>query len=1003
MAGRNDDEMRPVKRTPPNTWRRMFTALTLVLSVCLNLGLTNTPAHANLACTYPNFDGCDWKNITIGDKNLDGASFIGANLRGADFANFHLVNTRFDGAELTGAKFTETTASGSSFIGANLAGADFTRTSLDDSNFRDANLVDSVFVEANLTRANFESAKLENNYIDGSLLSDVKMGQAQIKGLSGFRNFFLAPPSLPAGWLLKAGCFVGPGAKVPISCNFSKENLTGLRSGGVQWDVNNSPSVLPKKWALVDGYLLGPGADLTDADLSSIDLRGFSSGPYTGEPILPKAWRKVSDYLIGPGVSVNGDLRGAVLDSMNLTHTTFWELNLSGGSLRNANLRDANLGRVDFTGANFEGAWLNHASMWKANLDGADLSGASLQHLNACGITGTPLLPNGWSLAGSNIVGPKAKLQSSCDFTNVDFGDANLNQATLDFANIEGADLSMASLSGIKSQMLKGKPKALPSGWAVISGYLMGPEADLTDVVVDGDLAGVDLSGATLKNALIRDTSGQVLLPKGWALFANRAVGPGASLQNANLEGADLSEMDLSGVSGRLWKSKNIKLPKGWVLNNNSLIGPRANLTGARLQSVDLSGTSLEGVRGRLAGWDRAILPAGWVIRGNYILGKSVDLSYVSADGLNLEGLDLSSANFYRAHLTNVKGSPKLPNAFKLVDGVLMGPGVDLSGIDWTESNFGKVNLDGAILTGFAMVKTQAAEASFFNAVSEDKDLILPEGWLLEHDGIVRRVQAVTTIPTLNGSPKVGKSLSAVTGTWGPSVTLTYSWLREGVPIDGQSSLTYVQLAEDVGKDISLVVTGTKTGYVTVKKTSAAVKIEAGTLTLTPVPAVSGTFKVGQTLTATPGTWDTGVSLTYQWLRDGAAINGATSTSLTLTGSDFGKNISFTVNGTKTGYVAGSKESSKATVSAGSLTSTTPKITGTAKTGSVLKATTSAWTKGAKITYQWLANGVAIKGATSSSLKLATSHKGKKISVKVTQSALGYSTASKTSASVTVK
>ena len=1002
MAGRNDDEMRPVKRTPPNTWRRMFTALTLVLSVCLNLGLTNTPAHANSACTYPNFDGCDWKNITIGDKNLDGASFIGANLRGADFANFHLVNTRFDGAELTGAKFTEAKASGSSFIGANLAGADFTRTSLGDSNFRDANLVDSVFVEANLTRANFESAKLENNYIDGSILSDVKMGQAQIKGLSGYRNFFLAPPSLPAGWLLKAGCFIGPTAKVH-DCNFSKEDLTGLRSGGIQWDVNNSPSVLPKKWAFVDGYLLGPGADLADADLSSIDLRGFSSGPYTGEPILPKAWRKVSDYLIGPGASVNGDLRGAVLDSMNLTDTTFWESNLSGGSLRNANLREANLGRVDFTGANFEGAWLNHAFMWKANLDGADLRGASLQNLNACEITGTPLLPTGWQLAGRNIVGPKAKLESSCDFKNVDFGDANLNQATLVGADIEGADLSRASLSGIKSSMLKGKPKALPSGWAVISGYLLGPQANLTDVLVHGDLAGVDLSGATLKNARIHDTSGQVLLPKDWTLVANRAVGPGASLQGANLEGADLSKMDLSGVSGRLSKAKGIKLPEGWVLNNNSLIGPKADLTGAWLQSVDLSGISLEGVRGRIAGLDRAILPAGWVIRGNYILGKSVDLSYVSADGLNLEDLDLSSANFYRAQLTNVKGSPKLPSGFRLVDGVLMGPGVDLSGIDWTESNFGKLNLDGAILTGFAMLKTQAAEASFFNAVSEDKDLILPEGWLLEPDGIVRRVQAVASIPSLSGSPKVGTSLSALTGPWGSSVTLTYSWLRDGVPIDGQAISTYVPVAEDVGKNISVVVTGTKTGYVTVKKTSTAVKIEAGTLTLTPVPTVSGTFKVGQTLNATPGTWDTSVTLTYQWLRDGAAINGATSTTLTLSASDFGKNISFMVNGAKTAYLTVSKESSKAAVSAGSLTSTTPKITGTAKTGSVLKATTSAWTKGAKITYQWLANGVAIKGSTSSSLKLASSHKGKKISVKVTQSALGYTTASKTSASATVK
>ena len=46
-------------------------------------------------------------------------------------------------------------------------------------------------------------------------------------------------------------------------------------------------------------------------------------------------------------------------------------------------------------------------------------------------------------------------------------------------------------------------------------------------------------------------------------------------------------------------------------------------------------------------------------------------------------------------------------------------------------------------------------------------------------------------------------------------------------------------------------------------------------------PAISGQARVGKTLTATGGTWSVdGVTLAYQWNRDGAPIVGATSTTL---------------------------------------------------------------------------------------------------------------------------
>ena len=79
-----------------------------------------------------------------------------------------------------------------------------------------------------------------------------------------------------------------------------------------------------------------------------------------------------------------------------------------------------------------------------------------------------------------------------------------------------------------------------------------------------------------------------------------------------------------------------------------------------------------------------------------------------------------------------------------------------------------------------------------------------------------------------------------------------------------------------------------------------------------------------------------------------------------------------------------------------------PSITGTAKVGSTLTAKASAWAPGATLSYQWLLDGKAIKGATARTYKLLAAQKGKRISLTVTQRANGYTTVSKTSASIKV-
>jgi hypothetical protein len=82
----------------------------------------------------------------------------------------------------------------------------------------------------------------------------------------------------------------------------------------------------------------------------------------------------------------------------------------------------------------------------------------------------------------------------------------------------------------------------------------------------------------------------------------------------------------------------------------------------------------------------------------------------------------------------------------------------------------------------------------------------------------------VTSVPTITGTPQVGSTLTAGTGTWGPApVTFTYQWLSDGAPINGATASSYTLVAADEGKSVSVTVTGSKDGYENVSRTSEPV------------------------------------------------------------------------------------------------------------------------------------------------------------------------------------
>ncbi|HCJ49254.1 MAG TPA: hypothetical protein DHW40_07990 [Microbacterium sp.] len=251
--------------------------------------------------------------------------------------------------------------------------------------------------------------------------------------------------------------------------------------------------------------------------------------------------------------------------------------------------------------------------------------------------------------------------------------------------------------------------------------------------------------------------------------------------------------------------------------------------------------------------------------------------------------------------------------------------------------------------------------------------------------------------PVITGTAKVGQKLRASAGTWPPGSEPTFQWLRGGKAISRATSSSYAITTADAGAKLSVRVSGPSSAS-TISRTSAEVTVAKATLT-TSTPTIAGTARVGQKLTARPGAWTAGTSFTYQWLRNGKAIAGAKKATYVTTGADAKKKLSVRVTGTRAGYSSATKTSSTKTVAAGTLTAVTPRITGTAKVGRTLKVTAGTWTSGTKLTYQWRANGVALKGATKQSYKVAASVRGKRISATVTGTKSGYATKKVTSRS----
>ena len=263
-----------------------------------------------------------------------------------------------------------------------------------------------------------------------------------------------------------------------------------------------------------------------------------------------------------------------------------------------------------------------------------------------------------------------------------------------------------------------------------------------------------------------------------------------------------------------------------------------------------------------------------------------------------------------------------------------------------------------------------------------------------------------TQAPTITGTPRVDSALTASKGTWSPTgSTYTFQWMVDGVPVPGATGSAFTPGPADVTRQVTVAVKATKTGYTSVTSTSApTAAIAPGLLSAITKPSISGTPKVGSTLSASTGTWSKpGLTYAYQWVVNGTAVSGADRATFVPRAADVGLPVTVHVTASRAGYTTTTAISPQtAAVARGTFAlRSRPAITGNTRVGSRLTASTGSWSPTGTYSDTWYADGVPITGATSSSYIPTSRHLGSRIQVRVhvrkdgfvTNSALSYSTA----------
>lgn len=240
---------------------------------------------------------------------------------------------------------------------------------------------------------------------------------------------------------------------------------------------------------------------------------------------------------------------------------------------------------------------------------------------------------------------------------------------------------------------------------------------------------------------------------------------------------------------------------------------------------------------------------------------------------------------------------------------------------------------------------------------------------------------------SIEGIAEPGQTLTAEVDSWSPDhVDLHYVWKRDG------QTVGYEKYYEVTTRDVSrtLVATVSASLVFAQSKSASSNAVQVVPLIHGGQVTVTGEVDIWQTLQAYPSTnsWSPlGLSYSYQWLRDGNEITGATRQSYQVQRSDAGQELSVVLTGSYPGSrsVSVTSNQMKVPIAAGEVS-----VVGSAEVGSLLTAMPGEWAPhDVSLSYQWSRDRQPIAGATSEDYLLQSQDAGSTIEVTVTGNVSG--------------
>ena len=262
-----------------------------------------------------------------------------------------------------------------------------------------------------------------------------------------------------------------------------------------------------------------------------------------------------------------------------------------------------------------------------------------------------------------------------------------------------------------------------------------------------------------------------------------------------------------------------------------------------------------------------------------------------------------------------------------------------------------------------------AATASAYTVAPDDADRFLrvrvtaanSAGSATRDSGVTQKVVAPppdppsnTTLPSIAGTPRDGETLTASDGVWTGTPTFKRQWLlcddagASCAAIAGETGAELVLGPDDVGHTVVVRVTATNGGG-TVDATSDPTAVVVAVAPSNAVaPAITGTARDGELLTAVNGVWNgTAPAVTRVWRRcDGAtcADLGEPGPTYLLTADDVGHTLLVRETAVNSaGTVTADSDPTAVVAAVAPSNATPPAVTGEARQGAALISTAGTW------------------------------------------------------------